>query len=134
MCSGALHSSPGHCVWGAFRGHTLAINIYISIHRSPGSNELFTSRGRDSGGVVYIVAVHRVYYIIIVIILLSVYTNPAESLKTARGTRIRRLSPKRHSAQSECNYIYNIKYIHRHLTGTVFKCKRCCSQGPIPTI
>lgn len=87
MCSGALHSSPGHCVRGAFRGHTLAVNIYISIHRSPGSNELFTSRGRDNGGVVYIVAVHRVYYIIIVIILLSVH----------KYTCIRTLSPSKPS-------------------------------------
>lgn len=47
-------------------------SLLTSIYLHTGSNELFTSRGRHGDGIVYIVAVHRVYYIIIVIILLSV--------------------------------------------------------------
>lgn len=81
MCSGAFHSSPGHCARGAFRGHTLAVDIYthIYIYTPPQSRferALYIMRLEDATTAVelYIVAVHRVYYIIIVIVL-RVYIN-----------------------------------------------------------
>jgi len=126
MCSGTLHSSSGHCVRDAFRGHTHAVNIYISIHRRPGSNELFTSRGHNSGGVVYIVAVHRVYYIIIVIILLSVHTcirAPMSPSKRVSYSNKTDLPEKALCSMRVPLYIYTIT--------AIFKSEKCCPQGHI---